>query len=92
VPFADWRGHGFAALDPIAPLAEVFAEIDVRLPWLEVERWRADPSRAPDPVEMEDEAAVLGVQRGVRQFHRLLAQAMDGGSDRRDSRAHRPLI
>ena len=46
VPFANWRGHGFAAIDPIAPLAEVFAEIDARLPWLDVERWQLDPSRA----------------------------------------------
>jgi choline monooxygenase len=46
VPFEEWRGHGFAALDPVLPLAEVFAEIDARLPWLDVKRWPADPSRA----------------------------------------------
>jgi choline monooxygenase len=46
VPFENWRGHGFASLNPAAPLAEVFAEIDARLPWLTVERFRPDPSRA----------------------------------------------
>src|SRR5262245_1107918 len=47
VPFEQWCGHGFAAIHhPAAPLAEVFAEIDARLPWLDVQRWRRDPSRA----------------------------------------------
>lgn len=46
LPFENWRGHGFAAIDPAVPLAEVFAEIDARLPWLDVERWRPDPTRA----------------------------------------------
>jgi len=45
VPFSPWRGHGFAALAPAAPLAEVLAEIDTRLPWLAVERWQHDASR-----------------------------------------------
>ena len=46
VPFTPWRGHAFAAIAPVAPLAEVFAEIDARLPWLDVARWQPDPSRA----------------------------------------------
>ncbi len=46
LPFEHWRGHGFAALDPVAPLADVVAEIDARLPWLDVQRWQPDPSRA----------------------------------------------
>jgi len=46
VPFTPWRGHGFAAIAPAVPLAEVLAEIDARLPWLDVERWQPDPSRA----------------------------------------------
>jgi len=46
VPFAAWRGLGFAALDPMAPLAEVVAEMDARLPWLALERWQPDASRA----------------------------------------------
>jgi choline monooxygenase len=46
VPFHDWRGLGFAAVDPAAPPDEVFAEIDARLPWLDVARWQPDPSRA----------------------------------------------
>jgi choline monooxygenase len=46
VPFESWRGHGFASLNPAAALAEVFAEIDARLPWLAVARFRPDPARA----------------------------------------------
>jgi choline monooxygenase len=46
VPFETWHGQGFAALDPVAPLSEVFAEIDDRLPWLDVASWRPDASRA----------------------------------------------
>ena len=46
VPFEEWRGHGFAAIDPVAPLAEVMAEIDARLPWLDVAGWTPDPARA----------------------------------------------
>lgn len=46
VPFDTWRGHGFAAIEPAVPLAEVFAEIDARLPWLDVASWQPDPARA----------------------------------------------
>ncbi len=46
VPFTVWRGLGFASPQPAAPLAEVFAEIDERLPWLDVARWMHEPSRA----------------------------------------------
>lgn len=46
VPFGSWRGQAFAAIDPVVPLSEVFAEIDARLPWLEVAGWRPDVSRA----------------------------------------------
>jgi choline monooxygenase len=46
VPFASWRGLGFAAFDPVTPLADVWAEIDARLPWLPVERWAHEPALA----------------------------------------------
>lgn len=46
VPFTPWRGLGFASADPAASLAEVFAEINARLPWLDVASWQPDPSRA----------------------------------------------
>jgi choline monooxygenase len=46
VPFHDWHGQGFAAVDPAAPFTDTFAEIDARLPWLDVRRWQPDPSRA----------------------------------------------
>jgi len=46
LPFTVWRGLGFAALEPTAPLAEVFAEIDARLPWLDTALSVHAPARA----------------------------------------------
>jgi choline monooxygenase len=45
VPFAQWSGHGFAALDPAASFAETFDELRDRLAWLPLERYRHDPAR-----------------------------------------------
>jgi len=46
VPFATWRGHGFAAVAPAAPLADFFAELDTRLPWLDIASFGHDPTRS----------------------------------------------
>ena len=46
VPFAQWSGHGFASLDPAAPLAAFLG--DLRVPWLPVERLAHDPARDRD--------------------------------------------
>jgi len=48
VPFASWAGHGFAALDPVAPLDAFVGDIASRLAWLPIEHWRHDPSRDRD--------------------------------------------
>jgi choline monooxygenase len=46
VPFAEWATHGFAALDPVAPVDAFLG--DVRGPWLAPERCVHDPSRDHD--------------------------------------------
>jgi choline monooxygenase len=48
VPFADWCGHAFAALDPPAPLETVFAPMQVGLGDLPVAAFVHDPSRDRD--------------------------------------------
>ncbi len=48
VPFAAWAGHGFAALDPVAPFAEYVGDLRHRLGWLSVERYRHDSTRDRD--------------------------------------------
>ncbi|MCC7218860.1 MAG: Rieske 2Fe-2S domain-containing protein [Burkholderiales bacterium] len=48
VPFAAWAGHGFAALDPAAPLSSFMAGIGERIAWLPVERLHHDPARDRD--------------------------------------------
>lgn len=45
VPFAQWKNHGFAALDPAAPLEEFLAEVSARLHWLPIEEFIHDPAR-----------------------------------------------
>ena len=48
VPFADWHGHGFAALDPIAPFEEFVRDLDARLGGLPIERFVPEPARSRD--------------------------------------------
>jgi len=48
VALASWAGHGFAALDPIAPLDAFIADVASRLSWLAIERFRHDASRDRD--------------------------------------------
>ena len=50
VPFATWANHGFAALDPAAPLEAFIGDIIGRLPALPVERFRLDPTLSRDYV------------------------------------------
>jgi choline monooxygenase len=47
-PFATWASHGFAALDPVAPFAAFFGDVQARTAWLPVERFRHDPARDRD--------------------------------------------
>jgi choline monooxygenase len=48
VPFGEWKGHGFAALDPVAPLDVFLADIAARLAWLPLEACTLDPARSRD--------------------------------------------
>lgn len=48
VPFATWANHGFAALDPLAPFATVFAEMSARLDGIPVGDFVYDPARDRD--------------------------------------------
>lgn len=45
VPFAEWAGHGFAALAPIAPFEAFIGDMGARVPWLAPASYRHDPSR-----------------------------------------------
>ena len=48
VPFGAWHGHGFAALEPSVPLAEVLGAIETRLRGTgaqDLDRWPHDPVR-----------------------------------------------
>lgn len=48
IPFASWANHGFAALDPAAPLQAFLGDVTARLAWLPVERFRLDPASSRD--------------------------------------------
>jgi choline monooxygenase len=67
VPFGDWAGHGFVALDPAAPLGEFLGDVKARLPWLPVERFDPDASRDRD-FEVDAHWA-LYVENYLEGFH-----------------------
>src|ERR1700746_1421338 len=48
IPFAAWAGHGFAAIDPAAPLEAVTGEMKQRLAWLEIDRCAPDAASSRD--------------------------------------------
>jgi len=48
--FGAWANHGFAAIEPIAPLESFVGEMSKRLSWLPVERFRLDPASSRDYV------------------------------------------
>jgi choline monooxygenase len=45
VPFSSWKNHGFAGINPVAPLDEFLAELSERLSWMPVDSFVHDPSR-----------------------------------------------
>jgi choline monooxygenase len=47
-PFGEWRGHGFACLVPVAPLADFIGDMASRTAGEPLERMRHDPSRDRD--------------------------------------------
>ena len=50
VPFAEWAGHGFAAVDPATPLEAFLGDMQQRIAWLPVQRFRADAAASRDYV------------------------------------------
>ncbi len=40
VPFDTWAGHGFAGLDPVAPLKAFLGDMAARMPWMPVATFR----------------------------------------------------
>jgi len=48
VPFAEWRNHGFAAIDPVAPLEAFLGDVAYRVARLPLERFRLDPASSRD--------------------------------------------
>jgi choline monooxygenase len=48
VPFGEWRGHGFAAIDPTLPLDAVLGELDAFVGWMGMERFVHRPERDRD--------------------------------------------
>ena len=50
VPFGVWAGHGFAAIDPVAPLDEFLDDMRQRLGWLPLDQFRLDPASSREYV------------------------------------------
>jgi choline monooxygenase len=48
VPFVEWSRHVFASVDPIAPFAAFLGDLESRLPWLPLERFKPRPDRDRD--------------------------------------------
>jgi choline monooxygenase len=83
IPFAAWANHGFAALDPIAPLDAFLGDVAARLPSLPAEDYLADPASSRDYVVHAHWA--LYVENYLEGFHipfvhAGLSQAVDYAS------------
>ena len=83
LPFAEWAGHGFAALDPVAPFDAFLGDVRARVPWHPVERMVHDPSRDRDYAIAAHWA--LYVENYLEGFHipfvhASLNEAVDYGS------------
>ena len=48
IPFGEWQGHGFAALDPVAPLEAFIGDVAARLSWLPIGDFDPRPERRRD--------------------------------------------
>jgi choline monooxygenase len=66
-PFGEWRGHGFAALAPAAPLADFIGDMAARTAGEPLERMRHDASRDRD-YEIDAHWA-LYVENYLEGFH-----------------------
>lgn len=50
IPFSSWANHGFASLDPAAPLEAFLADIKSRLAWLPLAEFLPDATKSHDYV------------------------------------------
>ena len=83
VPFAQWAGLGFAALDPAAPFDDVLGDMRAATAHLPLDKLRADPSRSRDYTVNAHWA--LYVENYLEGFHipfvhKGLNEMLDGGS------------
>ncbi len=67
VPFASWAGHGFAAVDPVAPFDAFFADAIARLAPQGCERFVLDATRSRDYVVTAHWA--LYIENYLEGFH-----------------------
>lgn len=67
VPFGAWANHGFASLDPVAPLDAFLSAISARLGWLPIDQFVFDPARSRDYVI--DAHWALYVENYLEGFH-----------------------
>ena len=67
IPFGEWRGHGFATLNPIAPLDEFLGAIKARMHWLPIEKFTFDAAGSRDYVI--DAHWALYVENYLEGFH-----------------------
>lgn len=83
VPFDSWRHHAFAALDPVAPLADFISPMMRRMSWLPLEEFVFDAALSRDYVI--DANWALYVENYLEGFHipfvhAALNQAVDYGT------------
>jgi choline monooxygenase len=67
IPFGAWADHGFAALDPAAPLDAFLSDLTSRLAWLPVDRFRLDATSARD--YLVDAHWALYVENYLEELH-----------------------
>jgi len=67
VPFGAWANHGFAALNPAAPLDDFLAAVKARMHWLPVEKFIFDAARSRD--YLIDAHWALYVENYLEGFH-----------------------
>jgi choline monooxygenase len=85
VPFGTWGKFLFASLDPVAPLADLLAEVDARVSWMPLAQATLDPSRSRDYLVRANWALYCdNYLEGfhIPYVHAALADALDYGEYR----------
>ena len=67
IPFDSWAGHGFVALEPVAPLADFVGDIAAQVQSMPVAEFRHDPAR--DREYRIDAHWALYVENYLEGFH-----------------------